>query len=106
MSPEDQREQKIRLLVDLEEANADYRSLREAANYHSDSLANLAEWLKTSPEVKIYSSGRSIHHGFDVIPLPERYAKAMIFTDMLSLGDQIRKAKLRVTDLEARLERL
>ncbi len=92
MSPEDQREQKIRLRVDLEEATADYRSLREAANHHSDLLANLADWLKTSPEAKIYSAGRSIHHGFEVTTLPERYAKAMSFTDMLSFGDQIRKA--------------
>jgi hypothetical protein len=106
MSPEEKREQKVRLRVELEEAEEELNHCREAANAKSDLLGQLAEWLRTSPEVHIYWTGGSTHHGFDVKPLPEKYVKVLAFKDLVGLADEIRKAQRRVYDLQTRLERL
>ena len=106
MSPDEQRELRVRLKVELEEAETELVHLREAANFKSDLFYQLAEWLRTQPELYIYWTGGSIHHGFDVKPLHEKYIKALDFNSLLSLADEIRKLQKRVTDLQARSNRL
>lgn len=106
MSPDEKREQKIRLRVDLEEAEEELSHCREAANAKGDLLAQLATWLKVSPELYIYRASGSVHEGFDVKPIPEKYVTVLDIKPLLTLGDDIRRAQRRVLDLRERLSRL
>jgi AAA+ ATPase superfamily predicted ATPase len=106
MSPDEKREQKVRLRIELEEAEEELNHCREAANATSDLLAQLAEWLRVSPVENIYLAGRSIHHGFEVRPLPQKYVQAFDFKGLISVADDIRKAQRRVLDLQTRLAKL
>ena len=70
MSPDEQREQRVRLQIDFEDAEKDLAYLREAANSNADMLEKFAHWLRVSPETHIFLNGSSLHHGFEVQVLP------------------------------------
>ena len=106
MSPDEQREQKMRLRIELEDAEKDLAHLREAAHARSDLLTQFAEWLRDSPETKIYHASGSVHCGFAVEVLPEKYVRVQDIKESLRLADDIRKARRRVLDLQVRLDKL
>jgi hypothetical protein len=106
MSPDERLEQKVRLRVQLEEAQQELNHWREAANAKSDLLIQLADWLKNSPERNIYRAGMSIHEGFVVEPIPEKYVTVLNINEILDLANEIRKNINQVRDFEQRLTRL
>jgi hypothetical protein len=102
MSPDEKRKIRMELQLDLEDAESDLAHLKESANANSDLLIQFAEWLRVSPEQRIFRSG-CLHHGFDVQPLPEKYVQVLDAKELLGLGDKIRKAHRRVLELQERL---
>ncbi|MFB3916799.1 MAG: hypothetical protein ACE14M_08720 [Terriglobales bacterium] len=109
MSPDEMREQKMRLRIDLEDAEAQLNALREKARARADKIIQFGTWLKKSPELHIYRQGHSEHYGQpedNIRFLTDGDIEVLQLTPALEIANAIRKELAHVADLKARLGRL
>ena len=57
MNADEKREQKMRLKLEIEDAESNLNSLREKARVRADQIIQFGTWLKTAPETHIYRHG-------------------------------------------------
>src|ERR1022692_1520159 len=107
MSADEKREQKMRLRLELEDAEGNLNSLREKARVRADRIIQFGAWLKTTPETHIYRSGHSIHHGQEPAQLlKDSDIEVLQLTPALEIANSIRKEIANIADLKERLSRL
>ncbi len=109
MSKDEMREQKMRLKIDLEDAEARLKALREKAGARADRVIQFGNRLKNQPEFNIYRQGHSVHHGQPVDQirhLTDGDIEALQLTPALEIANSIREEIARVLDLKERLGRL
>jgi hypothetical protein len=104
MTEQEMREQKIRLRLELEDAETQLAHLREEAYQQAESLGEFSHLLSTEPHARIYRDGDN--YGQNVIGLSEANVKAMDLERALNTANQIRKTMQKVRQLTDRLSAL
>lgn len=109
MSGDEMREQKIRLRVELEEAEEHMSALRVKAELHADVLSEIATRLRARPETDIFRHGASAHYGQAIEtlkPISDHHVRALDLKSILDHADEIRKEAQRISQLRERLASL
>jgi predicted glutamine amidotransferase len=109
MSADEMREQKVRLTIELEDAQKQLSALREKATARADKVIQFGAWLKTQPELYIYRQGHSEHHGQPVDQirfLSDNDIEALQLIPALEIANSIRREIAKVANLEKRLSTL
>ena len=108
MSADEMREQKMRLRIELEDAQKQLNALREKATARADKVIQFGTWLKTTPALYIFRQGHSEHHGLvdQIRLLSESEIEALQLMPALEIANSIRQEIAKVADLEKRLSRL
>lgn len=105
MSGDEMREQRVRVAIDLEDAEAHLNALRVSAAMHGDALIKLGVQLRDHPET-IYRDGASGHYGYPIESfyiIDDQTARALEIQKILTHGNEIRKEIERVEVLRRRL---
>jgi hypothetical protein len=109
MTAEEMREQKMRLRIELEDAEARLAALREKARVRADRIIQFGTWLKEKPELHIYRQGHSVHHDqpLDKLRLlQDSDIEVLQLTPSLEIANSIRKELANIADLKERVSRL
>ena len=100
------REQKIRLRVELEEAEERLNQLRENARRQGDLVLEFGTWLRNSPEKHIYRDPVGELHGLPAEPLADEYIEALNWQQAVQTANEIRKELVKIAELKFVLARL
>ena len=100
------REQKIRLRVELEEAEERLNYLREEARRQADLVLEFGTWLRNSPEKHIYRDPVGESYGLPAEPLADRYIEALNWQQAVQTANEIRKQIEKIAELRFVLGRL
>jgi hypothetical protein len=106
MTAGEMREQKIRLRVELEEAEERLNQLREEAIRQADLVLEFGTWLRNSPERYIYRDPVGELHGLPAKPLADKYIDALNWQQAVQTAHEIRKETAKIAELKFVLERL
>jgi hypothetical protein len=102
------REQKVRLRIELEDAETDFQGCRRIAESHGDLLIRLGSILRNSPEA-FFRHGYSSHHGHPIESLQiidDGMVKAVNIQKMIEETNAVRASAEKLRAVQERLDRL
>ncbi len=108
MTQDQMREQKVRLTIELEDAEKHLRALQVAAQLHGDQLLELGTMLRDGPE-KVFRHGESAHYGHPLETLyivKDQMVNALNVRKVIEETNEIRKEAENVRKLRERLNHL
>lgn len=108
MTQSEIREQKVRLTLELEDAERHLNALRVAAKVHGEMLIGLGVALREKPET-VFRHGASAHHGQPLESLTiieDRTVGALDIQKVIQETNEIRKESEKVGKLKEHLARL
>jgi hypothetical protein len=108
MTQSEMQEQKVRLTLELEDAEHHLNALRVSAEVHGETLIGLGVALREKPET-VYRHGASAHDGqpmetFTVIE--DKTVRALDIQKIIEQTNEIRKEAENVRKIKDRLARL
>jgi hypothetical protein len=108
MSSRENREQKVRLTLELEDAEKDLQAARSVAQAHGELLISVGEMLRNRPEV-FYRNGYSSHFGHrieDLTFIDDRMVAAFDIRRAIAETNTVREKAEKVQKLQQLLARL
>lgn len=106
MTAGEMREQRIRLRLELEEAEERLNQLREKAKTQADLVLEFGTWLRNSPERYIYRDPVGELYGLPAEPLGDKYIDALNWQQAVQTANEIRKETVKIAELKFLLGRL
>jgi ubiquinone biosynthesis protein UbiJ len=108
MTQSEMREQKVRLTLELEDAESHLNALRVRAETHGDILVKLGASLREKPET-LFRHGLSAHYGHPLEKLTfieDTMVNALNIQKIVEETNEIRKEAETVKTLKERLAKL
>jgi hypothetical protein len=102
------REQKVRLRIELEDAEKDLQTCRRVAESHGDLLIELGSILRNKPET-FFRHGYSSHYGHPIESLHvinDRMVNAVNIQKMIDETNAVRAGAEKLSAIQEQLDRL
>ncbi len=106
MSPEEQREQKGKILLEYQEAQDEIAALEVKAKRIGVEISKFGYWMQHSPATHIYRREQE-QYGLKIEFTPLETMQAIKDWELhFELADKLRQARSRLADLEEQKKRL